>query len=489
MHSYSTLRRQAACKAWEPSALSAGHPPYHACTSFPATPPRFAPGHPPTPRGLSGQRAWKALLIAAVAACLAGPDSTAAAEGDPPTVSIDYMGSATGVAYEHESIVFALTRTGDAEEALEVQVEVEETGDMVEAVGEGVQTVTFAAGDGMATFEPAISDDTEDEAHSSVSVSVAVGADAGYLAGSQDTATVEVRDDDGMLVELSLGPLDPAVNEGENASFELFGTAVDDGTFATTSELARVLGEEPLYFEWVTIQVGEAEVGTDFRAFVENFYIHPEDFESVDNRLVIRKALREIPIVDDGVVEEDERFIARLALAPRPGNPVGFAGREPVEGISFPLSGPRFVAAVVTVRGNSGDLRLVGGEVGHEGRLEIYHDGQWGTVCDDYWTDNDSEIACRQLGYPGTESNTGRFLGAHFGQGSGPIWLDNVGCRGHESRLIDCPRHSEGQDIGSHNCTHEEDVGIRCLLVAPECNARSGATTRSGSGNPDDCSE
>ena len=467
MHSYSTLRRQAACKAWEPSALSAGHPQYHACTSFPATPPRFAGGHPPIPRGLSGQRAWKALLIAAVTACLAGPHSTAAAEGDPPTVSIDYMGSATGVAYEHESIVFALTRTGDAEEALAVQVEVEETGDMVAAADEGVQTVTFAAGDGMATFEPAISDDTEDEPHSRVTVSVAVGANAGYLAGSQDTATVEVRDDDGMLVELSLGPLDPTVNEGESASFELVGTTVDDGTFTTTSELARVLGEEPLYFEWVTIQVGEAEVGADFRAFVENFYIHPEDFESVDNRLVIRKALREIGIVDDGVVEEDERFIARLAVASRPGNPVAFAGREPVEGISFPLSGPRFVAAVVTVRGNSGELRLKGGEVGHEGRLEIYHDGQWGTVCDDYWTDSESEIACRQLGYPGAESNTGRFLGAHFGQGSGPIWLDNVGCKGDESRLIDCPRHSEGQDVGAHNCTHEEDVGIRCLLDAP----------------------
>ena len=338
---------------------------------------------------------------------------------------------------------------------------------MVEAGREGVQTVTFAAGDGMATFEPAISDDTEDEPHSSVSVSIAVGADAGYLAGIQDTATVEVRDDDGMLVELSLVPLDPAVDEGENATFELVATTVDDGTFTTTSELARVLGEEPLFFEWVTIQVGEAELSADFGAFVENFYIRPEDFESVDNRLLMRKALREIPIVDDGVVEEDERFIVRLVLAPRPGNRVGFAGREQVEGMSFPLSGPRFVAAVVTVRGNSGDLRLVGGEVGHEGRLEIYYDGQWGTVCDDYWTDHESEVACRQLGYPGAESNTGRFLRAHFGQGSGPIWLDNVVCESDESRLIDCPRHGEGEDLGGQNCTHEEDVGIRCLLVAP----------------------
>ena len=48
--------------------------------------------------------------------------------------------------------------------------------------------------------------------------------------------------------------------------------------------------------------------------------------------------------------------------------------------------------------------------------------------------------------------------GAFFGSGSGPIFLDNVICRGTESSLLQCRTNP----IGQHNCDHSEDAGVRC---------------------------
>ena len=47
-------------------------------------------------------------------------------------------------------------------------------------------------------------------------------------------------------------------------------------------------------------------------------------------------------------------------------------------------------------------LRLIDGDVSNEGRVEIYHSGTWGTICDDYWGLEEATVVCRQLGYPGT---------------------------------------------------------------------------------------
>ena len=47
---------------------------------------------------------------------------------------------------------------------------------------------------------------------------------------------------------------------------------------------------------------------------------------------------------------------------------------------------------------------------------------------------------------------------AKHGEGLGPIWLDDVACRGTEVSLNSCLHNGEG----NHNCVHEEDAGVIC---------------------------
>ena len=54
-----------------------------------------------------------------------------------------------------------------------------------------------------------------------------------------------------------------------------------------------------------------------------------------------------------------------------------------------------------------GAVRLVGGQLSNEGRVEICINGVWGTVCHSSWDDNDARVVCRQLGFPVGVSGSG----------------------------------------------------------------------------------
>ncbi|NXJ32000.1 HIPL1 protein, partial [Ciconia maguari] len=90
------------------------------------------------------------------------------------------------------------------------------------------------------------------------------------------------------------------------------------------------------------------------------------------------------------------------------------------------------------------------------GRVEVYIDGEWGTVCDDGWSSPAAAVVCRQLGFPHVVRASKK---AEFGQGTSlRILLDDVQCSGQEKTLLEC----DHADVGTHNCSHEEDAGVVC---------------------------
>uniref|UniRef100_A0A452HMR4 Soluble scavenger receptor cysteine-rich domain-containing protein SSC5D n=1 Tax=Gopherus agassizii TaxID=38772 RepID=A0A452HMR4_9SAUR len=104
---------------------------------------------------------------------------------------------------------------------------------------------------------------------------------------------------------------------------------------------------------------------------------------------------------------------------------------------------------------NPGPLQLVNGPNRCAGRVEVLHNHQWGTVCDDSWDLTDAGVVCRQLGCGTALSAPG---GAPFGRGSDTIWMDEVNCTGTEAALTEC----RARPWGKNNCHHGEDAGVVC---------------------------
>ena len=91
--------------------------------------------------------------------------------------------------------------------------------------------------------------------------------------------------------------------------------------------------------------------------------------------------------------------------------------------------------------------------------MEIFYNGEWGTVCDDLWGLEDANVVCRQIGCPYGAVAAPRW--ATFGEGTGTIWLDNVQCTGNERYLSDCAHNGWANE----NCAHFEDAGVQCRAI------------------------
>ncbi|XP_037830972.1 deleted in malignant brain tumors 1 protein-like isoform X2 [Kryptolebias marmoratus] len=129
-----------------------------------------------------------------------------------------------------------------------------------------------------------------------------------------------------------------------------------------------------------------------------------------------------------------------------------------------------FISDPINLTLTDAQIRLVGPSQ-CSGRVEIFYNDEWGTVCDDDWDLEDAQVVCRQLGC-GAALDAPHV--AYFGQGANRIWLDNVGCTGSETHLTNCSHNG----FGIHNCGHGEDAGVICSgaqirLVGPsQCSGR-----------------
>ncbi|KAL9981261.1 hypothetical protein ACROYT_G009938 [Oculina patagonica] len=105
-------------------------------------------------------------------------------------------------------------------------------------------------------------------------------------------------------------------------------------------------------------------------------------------------------------------------------------------------------------------VRLVSdGTIASQGRVEVMHNGNWGTLCDTGWDLEDANIVCRQLGYDGAQAAPEK---AMFGEGTGRIWMSNVQCVGNESVITDC----EHDGWGISDCfDHSKDASVVCNQI------------------------
>ena len=403
---------------------------------------------------------------------------------------------------------FTVSLDTAASEALSVPISVSETGAMLS--GEPPGTVALAAGTRKATVALATNDDAVVEPDSTVRVTLESGA--GFELDASSTASLTVADNDTatfrvtaaetsidegagttITVEIANGKTfalqqQIALSASGSASASDYRLSPDTltlvaGTGSVSATLTTVDDAEEEPAETVTITarhagtaVGSASVTIreSDRALSDDATLSTLSLSGIEIGTFAPSTTTYTAAVDHAVA--DTTVTARANHA---GASVRIAGASATgRSVSVAVAlaeGDNTIAATVTAEDGStrtytvtvtrasapeetteeGDLRLVGGSGPHEGRVEIYHSGQWGTVCDDFWGYLDAGVVCRQLGLAGTPTPVRR---AEFGAGVDPIWMDNVGCRGTEARLADC----RFRGWGVHNCGHHEDAGVRC---------------------------
>ena len=117
-------------------------------------------------------------------------------------------------------------------------------------------------------------------------------------------------------------------------------------------------------------------------------------------------------------------------------------------------------------------MRLNGGNIEQEGRVEVCVNGVWGSICDYGWDKTDAHVICKQLGYaelgnykqqifsavPVLNTEPVAYTGSIFGETEGPLIFSHVRCEGWEKNLTDC----EKLEYKNFTCSHYTVAGVMC---------------------------
>ena len=441
-------------------------------------------------------------------------------DDDDPTVSVTRPSAAVdGFMYEGEAGsalddtddgmgAWTVTRDGEAPDELVVKVTVAESssgnGDFVLAADQGERTLTLAVGETSARVY-AVTDDTSDEKHGTVTVTVLAGTGYDVSTGAGASA-VAVRDDDGELLTLTVDPAALEVTEGTNAKLYAVATAVDDGTFTRTEHVGRLFGTTQTTVTASSAN-GTATSPADYTALPPGASATLTYADMAGDPLTVRSALPEMATVrEEEMGDAGETFTVTVAKASTEVDTRIVAGTPVTATVTLtegPPNGKLRLCGAPDAAGDAVCIEQDGDwsacesdgsceeqdtpatrDVPLEGRLEIAYNGEWGTVCDDYWTETDAAVACKRLGHAGAVDALVESA-APFGGAAPdvPIWLDDVQCAGDEADddLLNC-RHADGTVLRDriaarlasgeplHNCKirprHPEDAGVRCAATS-----------------------
>ena len=100
-----------------------------------------------------------------------------------------------------------------------------------------------------------------------------------------------------------------------------------------------------------------------------------------------------------------------------------------------------------------------------QGYIEVHHNGEWGSICDDSFDNNNNgaNVVCKMMGFnSGAYSNSYKQIS--FVKAKKPkVLLDNVICKGNEDSIDQCAHSVWGDnDCRGHKEPYDEDVGVRC---------------------------